>query len=84
MTQVILVETNKFVILSVVSDITIAKAIDVINSELVNALGNLLSRCTVIKLNPDQRYPHFYEEVVKTNLKETGVQLVEGLNALAG
>uniref|UniRef100_A0A914PVR4 Methionine--tRNA ligase, mitochondrial n=1 Tax=Panagrolaimus davidi TaxID=227884 RepID=A0A914PVR4_9BILA len=65
------------------SNITIPKAIDLINSELVNALGNLLSRCTVDKLNPNQVYPTFYDEVLKSTLKENGQQLVDGLNSLA-
>uniref|UniRef100_A0AC34FG83 Methionine--tRNA ligase, mitochondrial n=1 Tax=Panagrolaimus sp. ES5 TaxID=591445 RepID=A0AC34FG83_9BILA len=65
------------------SNITISKAIDLINSELVNALGNLLSRSTVQKLNPNQIYPTFYDEVLKSKLKEDGQQIVDGLNSLA-
>uniref|UniRef100_A0A914Z9S6 Methionine--tRNA ligase, mitochondrial n=1 Tax=Panagrolaimus superbus TaxID=310955 RepID=A0A914Z9S6_9BILA len=63
--------------------ITIPKAIDLVNSELVNALGNLLSRCTVHKLNPNQVYPTFYDEILKSSLKEDGQRIVDGLNSLA-
>ncbi|KJH45397.1 putative methionine--tRNA ligase [Dictyocaulus viviparus] len=37
------------------------KALSVINSDLVNNIGNLLSRATVRKLNPLQMYPRFFE-----------------------
>ncbi|PAV61307.1 hypothetical protein WR25_18165 [Diploscapter pachys] len=41
------------------SNYTEKKAVEVINADLVNNLGNLLSRSTIDKLNPAQKYPPF-------------------------
>lgn len=39
------------------SDYSDTKAIRILNSELADTLGNLLSRCTATVLNPDQVFP---------------------------
>ncbi|VDL82183.1 unnamed protein product [Nippostrongylus brasiliensis] len=43
------------------------KAIHVINSDLVNNVGNLLSRSTVERLNRSQRYPKFDETLLDSD-----------------
>uniref|UniRef100_A0A914E937 Methionine--tRNA ligase, mitochondrial n=1 Tax=Acrobeloides nanus TaxID=290746 RepID=A0A914E937_9BILA len=43
------------------SDFTQLKAVQVINADLVNNLGNLLSRTTVAKINPKQKYPDAFD-----------------------
>lgn len=60
------------------------KAVNLVNAELCNSLGNLLNRCSVPKLNPKQRYPAFDVEVMEHELKATGEKLVHDLNALNG
>ncbi|VDO24447.1 unnamed protein product [Heligmosomoides polygyrus] len=52
------------------------KAIHVINSDLVNNVGNLLSRATVKKLNPSQEYPKFSEA---KDILEAAVPFLSGL-----
>uniref|UniRef100_A0A7E4VJR1 Methionine--tRNA ligase, mitochondrial n=1 Tax=Panagrellus redivivus TaxID=6233 RepID=A0A7E4VJR1_PANRE len=61
---------------------TMTKAVNMVNADLVNNLGNLLSRCSVPKLNPKQRYPAFDVEVMEHELKATGEKLVFDLQAL--
>lgn len=55
-----------------------------INSDLVNNLGNLLNRATTKRLNPTQRYPAFDVEVMEHDLKGTGEKLVLELKTLLG
>ncbi|KAH7708749.1 methionyl-tRNA synthetase [Aphelenchoides avenae] len=64
------------------SNYTTLKAINVINADLVNNLGNLVNRGTVKKLNPKQKYPSFDVEVMEHELKGTGEKLVLELKAL--
>jgi len=61
---------------------TMTKAVNMVNADLVNNLGNLLRRCSVPKLNPKQRYPAFDVEVMEHELKATGEKLVHDLQAL--
>ena len=60
------------------------KAIDLVNAELLNALGNLLSRCTVTKLNPYQQYPQLSNDELQSTLKDDGKRLIDSLNSLIG
>lgn len=60
------------------------KAINVINSDLVNNLGNLIQRATSKRLNPSQEYPVFDKNVIEYDLKESGEFLIADLNSLLG
>ncbi|RCN33434.1 methionine--tRNA ligase [Ancylostoma caninum] len=55
------------------------KAINVINSDLVNSIGNLLSRATVKKLNPSQEYRNFTQEALDGDLAQMANSLLEEL-----
>ncbi|KHN76022.1 Methionine--tRNA ligase, mitochondrial [Toxocara canis] len=61
---------------------TITKAVSVVNGELVNSLGNLMQRACVEKLNPDRIYPSFEEKVMRSELAELGLPLIESLGSL--
>lgn len=60
------------------------KAVNVVNAELVNSLGNLLQRACVEKLNPKQIYPSFSDRVMRNEFAELGIPLIENLNNLRG
>ncbi|EYC45587.1 hypothetical protein Y032_0422g1184 [Ancylostoma ceylanicum] len=55
------------------------KAINVINSDLVNSIGNLLSRATVKKLNPSQEYRNFTKDALDGDLAQMATSLLEEL-----
>ncbi|KIH62424.1 putative methionine--tRNA ligase [Ancylostoma duodenale] len=55
------------------------KAINVINSDLVNSIGNLLSRATVKKLNPSQEYRNFTKDALDGDLAQMAYSLLEEL-----
>lgn len=61
---------------------TVIKAVNVVNAELVNSLGNLLQRACVEKLNPKQIYPSFSDRVMRNEFAELGIPLIENLNNL--
>ncbi|CAD5227756.1 unnamed protein product [Bursaphelenchus okinawaensis] len=58
------------------------KAVNTVNTDLVNNLGNLLSRSTANSLNPKQRYPSFDIEVMEHELKATGEKMAMQLKTL--
>lgn len=66
------------------ADFMISKAVDVINTDLVNNVGNLLQRSLIDKLNPSQTYPKFYPESFRNSLLELGEPLMKSVNCLAG
>lgn len=72
------------IIRSFFSDFTYAKAVNVLNAELSNTIGNLVNRGTVDKLNPRQTYPKFDEQIFESDLKELGQSLIDSLNKLNG
>lgn len=58
----------------------------IINSELADTFGNLLSRCCAKSLNPGQKYPKYDEESVHELEKEYGEvvqRVLESTKALA-
>uniref|UniRef100_A0A158Q7C1 Methionine--tRNA ligase, mitochondrial n=1 Tax=Elaeophora elaphi TaxID=1147741 RepID=A0A158Q7C1_9BILA len=59
-----------------------SKAVNVINTDLVNNVGNLLQRSTVKKLNPSQTYPIFYSDSFHSSLRELGEPLIKSINCL--
>uniref|UniRef100_A0A915EQ79 Methionine--tRNA ligase, mitochondrial n=1 Tax=Ditylenchus dipsaci TaxID=166011 RepID=A0A915EQ79_9BILA len=61
---------------------TFLRAINAVNSDLVNNLGNLLHRACHSKLNPRQKYPGFDLEVMEHELKGAGEGLVLELKTL--
>ncbi|EFO26242.2 methionyl-tRNA synthetase [Loa loa] len=65
------------------ANFTMLKAINVINTDLINNVGNLLQRSTIEKLNPSQRYPAFYPDSFHNSLLELGEPLVHSVNSLA-
>uniref|UniRef100_A0A914WSW5 Methionine--tRNA ligase, mitochondrial n=1 Tax=Plectus sambesii TaxID=2011161 RepID=A0A914WSW5_9BILA len=65
-------------------DFTFIKAINVLNAELSNNIGNLVSRGTVDKLNPRQTYPKFDKKFFESDLKELGQSLIQNLDKLNG
>lgn len=60
------------------------KAVHLVNTDLVNNLGNLLSRASGKQMNPKQKYPSFDVEVMEHVLKGTGEKFVLSLNELTG
>ncbi|KAL2077495.1 hypothetical protein ACEWY4_026999 [Coilia grayii] len=67
-----------------------AKLVKLLNSELADALGGLLNRCTAPSLNPTQVYPHFCSslfpkgsaEAPKGRAKPEDYQMVESVAEL--
>ncbi|KAK6048027.1 hypothetical protein COOONC_14468 [Cooperia oncophora] len=59
------------------------KAVNVVNSDLVNNLGNLLSRATVGKLNYSQLYPVFQEDNVTAHTEQAAVHFLSDLTDIA-
>uniref|UniRef100_A0A1I8EWK8 Uncharacterized protein n=1 Tax=Wuchereria bancrofti TaxID=6293 RepID=A0A1I8EWK8_WUCBA len=60
------------------------KATSVLNTDLINNVGNLLQRSTIEKLNPSQTYPAFHSDSFRNNLLELGEPLIEPINCLTG
>lgn len=60
------------------------KAINVINTDLVNNVGNLLQRSMIKKLNPSQTYSTFYPDSFRNSLLELGEPLIKSINCLKG
>ncbi|CAG9536800.1 unnamed protein product [Cercopithifilaria johnstoni] len=61
-----------------------SKAVNVINTDLVNNVGNLLQRSMIKKLNPSQTYPAFYPDSFHNSLLELGEPMIKSINCLAG
>ncbi|CAJ0947466.1 unnamed protein product, partial [Mesorhabditis belari] len=59
------------------------KAIELINSDLVNTIGNLLQRSTIPKLNPAQVYPIFDAKKVPSNCAQLAKELINDLGTLS-
>ncbi|VDN03152.1 unnamed protein product [Thelazia callipaeda] len=60
----------------------VRKAVDVINADLVNNMGNLLQRSLFAKFNLTQIYPAFHRDVFQDDLFELGEPLVDSINCL--
>ncbi|CAJ0599092.1 unnamed protein product [Cylicocyclus nassatus] len=58
------------------------KVINVINSDLVNNIGNLLSRATVKKMNPSQQYPVFSQDSLDGELADASLSLQKELETI--
>uniref|UniRef100_A0A1I7XH81 Methionine--tRNA ligase, mitochondrial n=1 Tax=Heterorhabditis bacteriophora TaxID=37862 RepID=A0A1I7XH81_HETBA len=58
------------------------KALNVINSDLVNNVGNLLSRGTVTKLNPLQKYPFFDLIAMDEEINNSAQPLISELSEI--
>ncbi|KAL3989880.1 methionine--tRNA ligase [Acanthocheilonema viteae] len=65
------------------TNFTMLKAINVINTDLINNVGNLLQRSMIKKLNPSQTYPTFYPDSFRNGLVELGEPLIKSINCLA-
>ncbi|VDM56171.1 unnamed protein product [Angiostrongylus costaricensis] len=63
-------------------DFSEEKALNVINSDLVNNIGNLLSRSTVRKLNPSQLYPRFSEDIADSRVMKSAIPLIKELEEM--
>ncbi|VDO21482.1 unnamed protein product [Brugia timori] len=63
------------------ANFTMLKAVNVVNTDLINNVGNLLQRSTIGKLNPSQTYPAFHSDSFR-NLLELGEPLIESINCL--
>ncbi|KAM3728947.1 Methionine--tRNA ligase [Dirofilaria immitis] len=60
-----------------------SKAVNVINVDLVNNVGNLLQRSMIGRLNPSQTYPTFCPDSFHNCLLELGEPLMKSINGLA-
>lgn len=58
------------------------KALNVVNADLVNNIGNLLSRATVRKLNPSQLFPKFSEDTADPRVMKSAVPLIKELQEM--
>jgi len=58
------------------------KLMRILNAELGDTLGNLLSRCSGKTVNKQQCYPQFNDEDFNQYCKESGSALIEALNRL--
>lgn len=67
-----------------ISDYDDARAMECINSDLVNTLGNLLNRCTGKSINPDQIYPSLDDGVLNTLLSSEDKLAFRELYELGG
>lgn len=57
----------------------------ILNSQLADTLGNLLSRCTGQNLNPRQEFPQLHiEEFRQLKQDENAAKLIESVDNLAG
>lgn len=67
------------------ADYSDVKVIRILNSELADTLGNLLSRCTGTALNPDQVFPEIeltaFQDVASEDVTK---KLIEAVNTLPG
>ena len=61
-----------------------ANAVDRLNSELCNTLGNLLSRSTAIKLNKKQIIPLFDPDLFNANATDEDKEMWRNLKTLKG
>ncbi|KAH3804912.1 hypothetical protein DPMN_133205 [Dreissena polymorpha] len=57
-------------------------AIEYVNADIVNTLGNLLQRCTATSLNPDQIYPRKYMDVYQSKFNTSDRETFENLEML--
>lgn len=55
-----------------------------VNSDVVNTLGNLLSRCTATAINPDQIYPRKYHDTYLAKLTASDRETFENMDILIG
>ncbi|KAG8447690.1 hypothetical protein GDO86_014988 [Hymenochirus boettgeri] len=53
-----------------------------LNSELADALGGLLNRCTASNINPMQHFPHYHHESVPTTTHDQLHSLLKNLQKL--
>lgn len=60
------------------------RAIETINDELANNLGNLVSRAISTKMNREQRFPPFDAQLFRRQYSDDGPALVEGLHYMSG
>ena len=60
------------------------RVVECINTELVNTLGNLLSRCTSTALNPNQVFPKFEFDVFDEKATSECKEMMGHLRELPG
>ena len=53
-----------------------------VNSDLVNTLGNLLNRCTGTALNPDQKFPPFHKALFEERMLPEFKNILDNLHHL--
>lgn len=58
------------------------KAMEYVNADLVNTLGNLLSRCTAPAINPEQIYPRMQEEIYISKISAADRETFENIDIL--
>ena len=71
-------------IYSLSTDYTTDKVTNILNSELANTLGNLLSRCTSKTVNPAQHFPGFDSDLFKQTSSSHDLDMMEQLSHLPG
>lgn len=67
-------------------DYSDTKIKNILNSELADSFGNLLSRCCGKVLNPDQQFPKLHYDIFENLLKnsDTAIKLTTSLKELPG
>lgn len=59
-------------------------AMEYVNSDLVNTLGNLLGRCTATSINPQQIYPRKHEDTYLSKITASDRETFENIDVLVG
>jgi methionyl-tRNA synthetase len=65
-------------------DFNESKLLRLVNAELADTLGNLLSRCSAEAINPAQIWPKFNREGFDTLSSRHGEALMQAVEALTG
>ena len=67
-----------------ITDYSAEKVMNILNSELANTLGNLLSRCTSTTVNPKQTFPKFNNKLFDETASAEHKQMLISLKGLPG
>ena len=67
-----------------IADYSDERVVTCLNSEVVNSLGNLLSRCTAPAINPQQVVPHWDQELFHQRASQEDLDMMQHLRELPG